>query len=102
MLSESVKQTLLSNWGSNAEAMNCYAEVKFIDTETDWACYVFGLNPDDMDEIACLIDGYSVEACNWSLKELYQRYNTSGEYPILDPEFRRIRAAELFKRLGGK
>lgn len=89
----------MKNWGDNANALNCYAEVKFIDERSTWACYVYALNPRDEDTIACIINGISLEVCQWSLQELHSTYNSYGENPIIDTEFRKIRASELFKKL---
>ena len=100
MLSDKVKQSLLSNWGEKAESMNCYAEVKFIDERSLWECYVYAMNPEDEDTIACLIVmPWSVEVKHGSLKDFYQCYNDFGENPEIDQEFRRTRVAELFKKL---
>jgi len=99
MISFETMELLKSYWGDRVEAMACYCEVKYIDRSSKWACYIFGLNPDDDDEIACIIDGFDVEVCNWSLKELQRLYNGDGDYVIEDKEFRRVRASELFKRL---
>jgi hypothetical protein len=79
--------------------MACFAEVKFTDELSDWACYILAINPDNEDEIACIVKGFDVELCNWSLKELYNSYNEEGEAPCIDLEYRRVRASELFKRL---
>lgn len=96
---ESVKNSLKSNWGDKVNAMACYCEVRYFDPNSDWSCYIFGLNPDDDDEIACIINGFDLEVCNWSLKKLCFSYNSEGEYVVEDKEFRKIRAAELFKKL---
>lgn len=97
MLKEETKQALMQNWGDKANAMNCYTEVKFIDELTGWYCYVYALDPSNEDTIACIFPG--PKANEWSLKELYATYNHEGEYVVEDQEFRRIRTAELFKRL---
>lgn len=99
MLKNDVIEELNKNWGDKANAMNCYTEVKFIDELTGWFCYVYALDPSNDDTIACILPG--PKAIEWSLKELYATYNTDGEYVAEDTEFRRIRTAELFKRLSG-
>ena len=93
------KPLLLSNWGEKANALDCYCEVKFIDEYSDWACYIYALNPFDEDTIACIIKGPWVELAEWSLKELYFTYNTQGDHPVIDQEFRRIHASVLYHKL---
>lgn len=99
MLSHSQKEVLKANWGERATCMACFAEVKFIDELSGWSCYILAINPDNEDEIACIVKGFDVELCTWSLKELYHSYNVEGESPCIDHEYRRVRASELFKRL---
>lgn len=97
MLNPKLKELLLSNWGDKANAMDCYCEVKFIDESERWYCYIYALDPNDDDTIACILPG--PKAIEWSLKELYDTYDTNGEYIQEDTEFRRIRTDELFKKL---
>jgi hypothetical protein len=102
MISEKIKQALLSNWGAKADAMDCYAEVKFIDPITHWACYIYAMNPDNDDDIACLVyDDIAnrVEVCDWSMNELLNTYNREGEYPQIDHGYIRMKASELLKKL---
>ena len=100
MLSEKIKASLLNNWGERAESMNCFAEVKFIDEHSRWECFIYAMNPEDEDTIACLIvTPGMVEITQGSLAEYYKSYNEFGENPEIDTEFRRTRVAELFKKL---
>jgi len=98
-LSDKIKEVLKGNWGEKADALNCYAEIKFIDPLSDWACYIFALNPNDENEIDCLIKGQTIELCKWSLIDLGNCFNSEGERPKIDTEFRRTRASQLFKKL---
>ncbi len=99
-ISDKIKDALKANWGDRAESMNCYAELKFIDEFSNWACYVFAMNPDNEDEIYCLLTrDFLIQPVRWSLQEIYEAYNYEGEHPQIDKEFRRIRVAELFKKL---
>lgn len=100
-MNERLKKALMDNWGDKANAMQCYAEVKFINPSTSWACYVYALDPADGDTIMCLVINFPGFLCEWSLKELLETYDIEGERVIEDPEFRRIRVSELFKRLSG-
>lgn len=98
-MNKQILSQLMSNWGDKAECMACFAEARFYDPLSGWACYLLAVNPADEDEIVCIIDGYYVELCHWSLKEVCGKYNFNGEYVIFDTAFRRQRAAELFKKL---
>ena len=98
---EDRKKALLRNWGPMAESLDCVAEIKVIDQREHWACYVFAMNPENEDEIACLFHDKlgGIEIWDWSWHELCQLYDGEGEYPMLDPEYRRIRVTALLKRL---
>lgn len=93
------KEALLSNWGDKAEAMACNAEVRVYDPASEWACYILALNPHDEDEIACIINGFNVEFCHWSLQDLLATFNEHGELMQLDTIFKPVWAAELYKTL---
>lgn len=95
----SQKEALMENWGDKANAMECFAEVKYIDPNSCWSCYIYAMNPNDDNEIMCIIDGHKFELCNWSLNDLKHTYNQEGEYLIIDPEYRKIRADVLYKKL---
>jgi len=99
-MNDEIKEKLKQNWGEKAECMNCYAEIKYIDESSTWACYVFALNPDDNDEICCLIHArHIIEAVRWSLRDLHESIDSYGENPKVDKEYRRMRVAPLFKKL---
>lgn len=99
MINHSQKKSLMANWGEKANSMNCYAEVKFFDECSKWACYIYAMDPLDEDSISCLIDGQDIDVCRWSLRELHLTYNENGDHPKRDEEFRKVRVAELFKKL---
>lgn len=99
MLSHKQKEKLKANWGEKASSMACMAEVRVYDPLSPWECYIYALNPEDEDEISCIIKGFFVEVTEWSLSELASRFNVEGERPIIDQEYRPRRAAELFKIL---
>lgn len=96
---EKYKPQLLNNWGDKADALECYCEVKFIDEYSSWSCYIYAMDPSDEDTIACIIEGPWVELATWSLRELYWTYNSIGDHPVIDTEFRRIKAANLYEHL---
>lgn len=103
MISEKVKQELKKNWGDRADALQCYCEVKYQDPISSWSCFIYAMNPDNEDEICCLImDKQDIEVIKWNVMSLMSTYNRYGEYPVIDKEFRRIHAAVLYKKLGGR
>lgn len=99
MLSNLQKEKLKTNWGEKATSMACLAEVRVYDPLSSWQCYIYAINPDDEDQIACLIKGFTLEACEWRLSELCSRFNAEGESLQLDVEYRPRRVSELFKKL---
>ncbi len=99
MLNTNQLDKLKSNWGEKAESMACMAEVRVYDPLSSWECYIYALNPQDEDEISCIIKGFTVEVCDWRLSEMFKHFNSHGEPPEIDVEYRPRRAAELFKYL---
>jgi hypothetical protein len=93
------KEKLKASWGEKASSMACMAEVKVYDPLSPWACYIYALNPDDEDEICCIIKGFVIEACEWRLSELARRFNCEGEGVQIDHSFRPQLASKLFKIL---
>lgn len=79
--------------------MACYAEARFYDPCSTWQCYLLAMNPQDQDEIVCILDGFDVELCNYSLKELFTKYNVEGECVMCDTEYKPRIAAQIFKTL---
>ncbi len=101
MISAAIKKKLMNNWGDKVEAMDCFAEVKFIDPLTDFSCWVLAMNPEDTDEIIVMTNGYEIAPHSWSFKELLSAYNAEGEGLEVDEEYRPIKAITLYKRLRG-
>ncbi len=99
MISEKKKEILMKNWGEKADAMACKAEVRFYDTLSSWECFILAINPEEHDQIACIINGYIPDVHVWSFEELYGMYNSDGENLCLDNEFRPRLASEIFKDL---
>ncbi len=99
MLNHKQKQNLLNNWGEKANSLQCKAEVKIYDPLSGWECYIYALNPEDEDEIACIIKGFFVEICDWRLSEISTHFNAEGEQPIVDTEYRPRLVCELIKIL---
>lgn len=102
MLTDKQVLKLLTRWGEKAETLSCLAEVRVYDPLSSWQCYILALNPNDADMIYCIISGgknIKPEACEWSLYELCMLYNSEGESPIVDHEYKPKLAAEIFKQL---
>lgn len=102
MLSETQVEKLKSNWGARAEALACFAEVRVYDPCSAWQCFLLAINPQDEDEISCIISANPKEAPEvtlWTLSDLFSLFNNQGEYVQVDQEYRPRRAAELFKKL---
>lgn len=99
MIPDLIKQHLKSSWGDQASALDCYAWVKFTDSEGLWDCYIFSMNPENEDEIMCIIDSVDLEITDWTMTELVLSYQHMGQEPLIDTEFRRQRVNELYKRL---
>ncbi len=99
MLNEEIKKRLKTNWGEKADALDCYAEVRYIDRISTWSCYVYALDEDD-DTIMCFIPEAFHQLVTWSLKDLYSCYDRDGEPMTIDEEYRRTRVTELIRRYG--
>lgn len=99
MISHSQREKLKASWGDKASSMACMAEVRVYDPLSPWECYIYAMNPDNEDEICCIIKGFFVEVCEWRLSEIASRFNANGEPVEVDHEYRPRRAAELFKIL---
>ncbi len=99
MLNSDQKTKLKASWGEKASSMACMAEVRVYDPLSPWECYIYALNPENEDEILCIIKGFFVEITEWRLSELASRFNAQGEPVSIDNTYRPQRAAELFKIL---
>jgi len=100
---EIVLKRLRENWGVRAESLNCFAEIKFMDGTSGWCWYLLALDPDDDDTIKCIVDeGDGPEIMNWTLGELETFYDSHGESPKIDREYRRMKADLLYSKLMGK
>jgi len=99
MLTIQKKKKLIANWGDEAEAMECTAEVRVYDPLSSWECYIYALNPENEDEIWCIVKGFFVEVSKWSLQELFSRYNTEGELVQVDDEYVPRHVSEIYRIL---
>ena len=102
MIKPEQMEKLKANWGEKAEGMTCLAEVRLYDPLSDWQCYIYAINPQNIDEIMCLIScgkGLTPITTEWRLAELYLLYNNHGEGIEVDNEYRPRRVSDLFKKL---
>jgi len=102
MLNSAQIDKLKANWGQKADSLACYAEVRVYDPLSFWECYIFAMNPEDDDEIECIVkvgkdQPASVE--KWFMTNIKGLFNSHGEGVQVDDEYRPRRAAELFKQL---
>ncbi len=100
MLTEKQKDKLKSNWGEKADSLQCLAEVRIYDPCSNWQCYIYAMNPENEDEIKCIIEGFivSIEE-KWQMSSIENLYNSNGESVKIDEEYRPKRADEVFKNL---
>jgi hypothetical protein len=105
MLTTNQIDKLTANWGDKADALNCKAEVRIYDTSTfpGWECYVYAMNPDDNNTVKCIVKPFrqskgSIE--EWKISEIELLYNSLGEPPEIDKEFRPIDIQQLIKKIG--
>lgn len=102
MLNNKQIEKLNANWGERADSMACYAEVRIYDPSSYWECYIYALNPEDNDEIDCIVKvGRDQPPCveRWFLTNIKGLFNSQGESVEVDNEYRPRRTAELFKKL---
>lgn len=98
MISDQERKRLLINW-PHRDSIACVAEVRLFDELSDWQCLLLAMNPDDEDEVYCLISGFHAEWSAWRLSEIMQRYNEHGEQVCKDMEYRPRRAYEIYNQL---
>lgn len=99
MIPKKLFKKLSDNWGYPAETLECDAVMRIYDPQSRWQCWILAINPDDINQIYCIIDGETVECCEWTFRELWQAYGADGEPPSVDVEFRPIQAKILYKKL---
>ncbi len=102
MLNQNQLDKLKANWGARAEALACFAEVRLFDECSPWQCYLLAMNPDNEDEVFCIISPdlkTQPEATFWSIQDIFSLFNNQGEGVQVDYDYRPRRAAELFKKL---
>lgn len=88
-----------AQWGARALGLHCMAVLRFYDTKSRWCCYVLSINPEDNDEMVCIVRGESVEIIEWKFSEMNEMFNADGDGVFLDLEFRPCNASIVYKKL---
>ncbi len=102
MLSNKQIEKLKANWGEKADSVFCMAEIRLYDPLSLWECYLLSLNPDDEDEVVCIVKigrNCSPSVETWSLKNIRGLFNQNGEGVLVDEEYRPRFSTELIKQL---
>jgi len=76
--------------------------VRVYDPLSSWECYIYSLNPEDDDEVDCIVkvsDKQPASIERWFLTNIKSLFNSHGEHVEVDKEFRPRKADELFKIL---
>lgn len=102
MLTHNQKQKLMSSWGDKADALACLAEIRLYDPLSFWQCYLYALNPEDENEVDCIVKvGRDQPATTerWFLSNIFNLFNRFGEGVEVDIEYRPQSAFKLLKKL---
>lgn len=102
MINNKHKERLKINWGEKADSMACMAEVRIYDPLSTWQCYIYALNPEDEDEVYCLVkvgDQQKATVERWYLTNIYNLFNYHGEKVKVDQEYRPRRVDHVLKKL---
>ena len=97
-VTEKDRKHLLANWPLR-ESADCWAEVRLFDGQSGYECYLLAMNPEDEDEVYCILKGCSTEWTDWRLSEISRLYTASGTPLSTDRQYRPRRAYEIYKQL---
>jgi hypothetical protein len=98
MLTHDQQEKLIANWGEPADSLHCNAIVRFYDPRSEWFCYIYAMDPWDMDTILCLIKGFNFGIEIWKLSHLSKLINDLGDPPRIDEDFRPKKVTTLLKQ----
>lgn len=93
------KTKLKSAWHNHADSLDCMAAMRVYDPCSKWECYIYAMNPEDEDEIQCIINGFVVEVTHWRISEIQNVFNSEGDGVLVDHEYRPVLANQLIKTL---
>lgn len=102
MLNNAQQKRLNENWGVLMECLECYAIVRLYDANGPWQCYLIAINPDDQEEVYCIISAgknLPAEVTYFSMQDISCLYNALGERVQVDYEYRPKMAKTLLKEL---
>jgi hypothetical protein len=102
LINDAIKAKLKSNWGDKAEALDCQAELRVYDPLSAWQCYIYAMNPENEDQIMCLISARKTLppiTTDFTISELQLLYNEHGENVQIDTEYRPRSIETLFTKL---
>jgi len=99
MLNQDQITRLKKSWGEKASTLNCNAEIRVYDPLSCWECYIYSMNPQNEDEIECILHGFTTQTCEWTLTELFSRFNAEGQQVKIDSEFRPKNAKIIYDKL---
>lgn len=99
MITTKQQQKLISNWGERAISLDCNAEVRFYDPRSEWECYIYAMDPWDMDTILCLIRGFTISIEEWKLSHLSSLINDLGDPPCIDENYMPKKVSRLLKQM---
>lgn len=95
---------LEANWGDLMLCLACHATLRVYDTQGPFECFLLAMNPQDHDEVYCLIACGMMEptAEHCRLSELQAMYNSHGEPLEIDTEYRPRLAYQILQQLREK
>ena len=103
MISQTEINNLIANWGdSMGEMIQKNAMIRIFDHLSKWECFLIAINPEDQDEVFCLLNGFHPELDIWRLTEIFECYNKDGDHPRIDDRFVPINARQLLQNLKEK
>jgi len=101
-LSNQIKEKLKTNWDARALNRQCHAEACIAAESGTPTYWVLAMNPEDEDEIIVLGNGFEREPFVINFRDTVQEFASLGHPLILDHEFKRGSADEIYKRLRGR
>lgn len=90
-------------WGEKASALDCMALVKVDDPLGGLSFYVIAVDPVDENKLMCIVDSpVSVEVAEIDGNDLFNLYDTEGNFAHIDTNFRPQHAQTLYRRIREK
>lgn len=100
MIPTHIKEALKRNWGEKADSLSCYAEVKLIDPLSSWQCYIYAMDYDEeLIQAVLYTKMHGAQTVLMPYADILIMFNSNGENPSIDEEYRRMTLSELLRRL---